>query len=114
MSHDSVGTEAELAARAASKKAITSLRLTRAILDPYVLSVQELDAWGYITAIPDVPGGSEPSKEGQIAKCERCSQSYMVKRDPPSDECVYHHGRAYGRKVDGKVQCNSCQHAIII
>ncbi|KAJ7590943.1 hypothetical protein C8J56DRAFT_934282 [Mycena floridula] len=101
-SHESVGTEAEIAARAVAKNAISSLTLTRAHLVPYIVSLTELENWGYITAIPDGPGGTQPSKEGQLANCERCGQPFQVRRDPGQDECFYHHGKAYGRKIGGE------------
>ena len=102
ISHPSVGTEDEIAARADAEKSLKSLRLTRTNLGPYIHSIPELEKWGYLTAIPDLPGGDEPSIEGKLAKCERCGDPFMVKSNPNPTECLHHWGRPYGRQVDGE------------
>ncbi|GLB33907.1 putative EXOIII [Lyophyllum shimeji] len=102
LSHPSVGTEAELAARSESRKAIDALRLTREHLEPYIMSVDELVKWGYFVDIPDGPGGTEPSREGKIAKCERCAQPFLVKRAEEADECIYHWGKPFTAAVNGE------------
>ncbi|KAK7060573.1 RNA exonuclease 3 [Paramarasmius palmivorus] len=101
-SHPSVGTEAEIAERAEAEKSLKSLRLTRKNLEPYIISLPDLEKWGYIVKIPDGPGGDEPSKEGQMAKCERCGEPFMVQRNPKPDECLHHWGRLYSRKISGE------------
>jgi RNA exonuclease 1 len=103
LSHPSVGTEAELATRAESLKSLDSLRLTRTLLAPYVHLTTDLIQWGYFVEIPDGPGGLEPSLEGKIANCERCGQPFMVKRQELADECIYHWGKPYTTKVNGKL-----------
>jgi RNA exonuclease 1 len=103
LSHPSVGTEAELAARAESRKSLDSLRLTRALLEPHVHLTTDLIQWGYFVEIPDGPGGHEPSLESKIAKCERCGQPFKVKRREDADECIYHWGKPYTTKVNGKL-----------
>ncbi|KAG7096859.1 hypothetical protein E1B28_004267 [Marasmius oreades] len=100
--HPSVGTEGEIAARAELQKSLKSLRLTRSILEPYILPITDLERWGYIVNIPDGPGGNEPSKEGQLTKCERCGEPFLVRRDPKPNECLHHWGRPYGKQIDGK------------
>ena len=103
LSHPSVGTEADLAAQAESRKSLDSLRLTRTLLEPYVHLTTELLQWGYFMEIPDGPGGHEPSLEGKIAKCERCGQSFKVKRKEDADECIYHWGKPYSATINGKL-----------
>lgn len=100
ISHLSVGTEREVAERLASQKAIDSLRLTREILEPLQLTHADLEKWGFMTEIPASSGGAQPSKEGELAKCERCAMSYVVTRDAPK-ECSYHIGRAVTQNVSG-------------
>lgn len=102
LSHPSVGTEAELAARAESRKALDSVRLTRTLLEPYVHLTTELLQWGYFMEIPDGPGGHEPSLEAKTAKCERCGQPFQVKRKEDADECIYHWGKPYTVTINGK------------
>lgn len=102
LSHDSVGTEDELTVRAESRKTLNSLRITAALLDPYVVSLDELVKWSYITEVPDGPGGLEPSLEGKVAqKCERCAQPFQIKRKDEADQCIYHWGRPYTTIVGG-------------
>lgn len=79
-----------------------ALRLTRAHLEPYVLAVQELKDWGYIVDVPPGPGGDRPSEEGAVKKCDRCGQQFKVKRREEADECVFHYGRPYTVKANGK------------
>lgn len=55
----------------------------------------------YITEIPDGEGGSKPHAVGQIAKCERCGQPYMVTNTPTHDECTYHWGRPFSKTING-------------
>lgn len=102
MSHPSVGTEGELAARAEAEKSLQAVRITRAIMEPFMLSLEDLQKWGYLVEIPDGPGGHEPSLEGKIAKCERCAQPFMVKRMEEADECIYHWGKPYTTTVNGE------------
>ncbi|RDB22461.1 Exonuclease GOR [Hypsizygus marmoreus] len=102
LSHASVGTEAELTARAESRKAINSLRITRSHMEPYLLSMEEMVKWGYFVQIPDGPGGHEPSLEGKIAKCERCSQPFQVKRQEEADVCIHHWGKPYTTVMNGE------------
>ncbi|KAF9268064.1 ribonuclease H-like protein [Marasmius fiardii PR-910] len=102
IAHPSVGTEGEIAARAEAHKSLQSLRLTRSILDPYILPILELEKWGYIVKIPDGPGGNEPSKEGQLAKCERCGEPFMVHRDFKPTECLHHWGKPYMKLLNGQ------------
>jgi hypothetical protein len=102
-SHASVGTEDDLAARAESRKSLDSLRLTRAHLEPFILSMADMQKWGYFVDIPDGPGGELPHLEGKIAKCERCTQPFQVKRKEDADECIYHWGKPYTTTINGKL-----------
>jgi RNA exonuclease 1 len=103
LSHTSVGTESELLARAESRKTLDSLRLTYEILEPYVLSISDLVTWGYFVQIPEGTGGDNPSQEGKVAKCERCTQPFLVKRQEEADECIYHWGKPYTTKINGEI-----------
>lgn len=102
LSHPSVGTEVELAARAESRKSLNSLRLTRTLLEPYVHLAADLVQWGYFVEIPDGPGGNQPSLEGKVAKCERCGQPFQVKRKEDADECIYHWGKPFTTTINGE------------
>ncbi|KAF5344070.1 hypothetical protein D9758_008862 [Tetrapyrgos nigripes] len=101
-SHPSVGTEADLAACAATKKSLSSFRLSSQALDPHVLSIPDLDKWGYITTIPEGQGGSQPSMTGNVVKCERCPEMFMVSAQYDPNACLHHWGRAYTRSIDGE------------
>lgn len=79
------------------------MRLTRTLLEPYLLSVPELATWGYFVEIPEGAGGDNPSQEGKIAKCERCTQPFLVKRKEEADECIYHWGKPYTTKINGEI-----------
>ncbi|KAG6857084.1 hypothetical protein H0H87_009645 [Tephrocybe sp. NHM501043] len=102
ITHDSVGTEADLSTRAEARKSRQSLRLTRELLEPYIMSPNALTTWGYMLDVPPGPGGTEPTLEGKIAKCERCAQPFLVKRMQEADECVHHWGKPYTAKVNGE------------
>ncbi|SJL01868.1 uncharacterized protein ARMOST_05192 [Armillaria ostoyae] len=100
--HASVGTTDDLAARAAARNSIKSLRLTRAHLEPYLLSLDTMRTWGYIVDIPGGEGSSEPSREGQTVVCERCREPFLVTPHPVKDECLHHWGRPYSKKTSGQ------------
>lgn len=63
----------------------------------------ELATWGYFVEIPEGAGGDNPSQEGKIAKCERCTQPFLVKRKEEADECIYHWGKPYTTKINGEI-----------
>lgn len=98
-----MGTEDELAARAEARKSLRSLRLTRAHLDPLLHSPAILENAGYMVRVPDEPGGTLPSSEGQTTKCERCGQVFVIKRKNESDTCIYHWGRPRTTRINGIV-----------
>ncbi|THV08457.1 ribonuclease H-like protein [Dendrothele bispora CBS 962.96] len=107
--HPSVGTEADLAARVQAKNDIAAFRLSTPALEPYVLSVPDLDKWGYITAIPDSLGGRQPSMSGSIVKCERCPEMFMVSSEFDPVACLHHWGKPYTRVVNGeRVRTYNC------
>ncbi|KAG1806725.1 ribonuclease H-like protein [Suillus plorans] len=109
ISHPSVGTEEDLAARAESKKKLNDLQVTRLLLKPIVMSLEAMQTWGFITEMPEGLGSDQPSAEGKIIQCERCTQSYMVKNDPTAEECQYHWGKLFTHKVNGeRMRCYSC------
>ncbi|KAL0949464.1 hypothetical protein HGRIS_009518 [Hohenbuehelia grisea] len=100
--HPSVGTEGDLVHREAARKSIKALSVTRKHLDSHVLSVEDMTKWGYVTSVPEGEGGSEPSIEGKVSKCERCAQPFQVKRKEEAEQCVYHWGRPYTTMNEGK------------
>lgn len=107
ISHPSVGTERDIAEREEARKSLQALRLSRPQLQSLVLSVEDMQKWGYIVAAPEAPGGTEPAIEGKIAKCERCVCYFQVKRREEAAECVYHWGRPYTKMIEGdfRVSC---------
>lgn len=109
ISHPSVGTEEDLAARAESRKKLDDLRVTRHILKSLVMSLEDLQTWGFITEVPEGLGGDQPTAEGKIIQCERCTQPYMVNNNPVSEECHFHWGRLFTHKVNGeRMRSYSC------
>ncbi|KAH9951613.1 Rexo1 protein [Amylocystis lapponica] len=102
ISHPSVGTDADVAARAEAQKKMDALRLTAVHIENHVLSVDEMERWGYIVDTPAGEGGSRPSEAGSIKTCERCGQPFKVKRREEADECVFHWGRPFTSKADGE------------
>ncbi len=82
---------------------LRALTLTRKHLEQYVLTLQEMKQWGYITEIPDGPGGDRPSDEGQIRDCERCGKAFEVKKKEDAEECIFHWGRPYTSKTNGSI-----------
>jgi len=97
-----VGTEGDLAARREAKTALQSLQLATSHLETYILSEEDMIIWGYVVAIPEGPGGDKPSEEGGVMKCERCKQPKQVRRMEEAEECVYHWGRLFTKKVSGR------------
>ncbi|KAJ3799102.1 Rexo1 protein [Lentinula aff. detonsa] len=105
--HDpSVGTEADIIARAEAKESINELQVTSALLEPHIASLDDLKGWGYVVEIPPNPGGLQPSMEGKPVKCERCGEMFVVRRleahDPARQECLHHWGRPYSRVANGE------------
>lgn len=109
ISHPSVGTEEDLVARAESRKKLDDLQVTRLLLKPIVMSLEAMETWGFITEVPEGLGGDQPSAEGKITQCDRCTQSYMIKNKPTAEECQYHWGRLFTHKVNGeRMRSYSC------
>ncbi|KAJ4478215.1 hypothetical protein J3R30DRAFT_2877546 [Lentinula aciculospora] len=106
ISDPSVGTEADIVARAEAKKSLTELRVTSALLEPHIASLDALKSWGYVVEIPPTPGGVQPSMEGKPVKCERCGEMFVVRQlevqDPGRRECLHHWGRPYSRVANGE------------
>ncbi|PPQ99066.1 hypothetical protein CVT24_003626 [Panaeolus cyanescens] len=113
ISHPSVGTEGDLIRRAEEKKALENLQLSTQLLEPLVHTVSDLKTWGYFVEIPPGPGGDTPSLEGRITKCERCAQYYVVNRLDETGKCVYHWGKPYTTRVNGKsVDSEGCSQGV--
>ncbi|KAF7301748.1 Exonuclease domain-containing protein [Mycena indigotica] len=108
-SHSSVGTEAEVLARAEAQKTRKSLRLTRNHLEHLILSRAELETWGFIVEIPFGIGGDKPSIENELSTCDRCRKAVLVKRREEAEECIYHWGKPISRVVSGqRVRVHRC------
>ncbi|KAI6163019.1 ribonuclease H-like protein [Pisolithus thermaeus] len=109
VSHPSVGTEGDIAARIESQKQLSELRLTRTVVQPLVMTMETMRYWGYITEVPHGEGGSKPDAKNQVKQCERCGQSFTVRKDPKKDECYYHWGRPFTKSINGeKLRFYSC------
>jgi RNA exonuclease 1 len=100
--HPSVGTSAEIAARAAAVDELAALTLTREHLAPLVLSPPDLERWGYIIDVPPGPGGDCPSEEGKTRDCERCGEKFEVRGIERAQQCTFHWGRSRTVKVNGQ------------
>jgi RNA exonuclease 1 len=100
--HPSVGTEAEVIARAEAQKSLETLHLSRELLEPLVHSVDQLKKWGYFLDIPPCPGGDQPSLEGKITQCDRCAQYFLVKRLEDAEKCIFHWGKPLSTRVHGE------------
>ncbi|KAF9076733.1 hypothetical protein BDP27DRAFT_1283459 [Rhodocollybia butyracea] len=113
ISHDSVGTEGDLTARAEARRSISALRVTATHLEPHIVTVDVLKKWGYIVEIPSETGGLEPSVVGKPIKCERCGGLFVVRilgeQDPGREECLHHWGRPYSRVTNGeRIRAYNC------
>ncbi|KAG9016632.1 RNA exonuclease 3 [Tulasnella sp. 427] len=104
LSHPSVGTEREVNSRAAAAKEYPAVLLTPDELQTALLTPEQLVLWGYVTLIPEEwgPGGEEPNHTGKEVKCERCETNFTVKPNPSENECQYHWGRIWAKKIEGK------------
>ena len=99
--HPSIGTEEQVAKREEERKKLESLKIMPSNLEPYILSLEQMQTWGYVVEVPPGPGGERPSEEGAVMKCERCNQPFKVKRMLEADECVFHWGRPFSSKTNG-------------
>lgn len=101
ISHDSVGTEESIKKRRAEREKLSNLHLTKEHLSPLVMSKETLEKWGFMTTVPDCDGGTQPSDEGKIRQCERCSEQFVVRRKEEAEECVFHWGRPQMNRING-------------
>jgi RNA exonuclease 1 len=108
LTHPSIGTAGDLAARRKESETLTSLRLTRSELEPLLLTYEDQLRWNYVVDIPVEwgPGGESPTADGEIFTCERCKEPYAVR---PLDHsptiakaCTYHWGKALYRSIGGE------------
>ncbi|KAG8746755.1 RNA exonuclease 3 [Ceratobasidium sp. 414] len=105
ISHPSVGTQGTIEARRVEAE-LKNLALKHSQIEHAVLSREQLSRWGFLVEVPDGPGGTRTSDEGQEATCERC-QTLFVVRAPQSEQeeeelslkCTYHWGRTYISKA---------------
>lgn len=109
LSHLSVGTEDELKERAEKAKSLQALVLSRARVEPLIMSRDDMEKWGYMVDIPEGQGGDVPHMEGKVVKCERCSQPFQVCRTGSDTECLYHWGKQQTTRAGGeKVRVYTC------
>ena len=103
VNHESVGTDDMIKQRKEKGQQMRSLRLSRENLKPYIMSLDEMKTWGYITEIPDGDGGASPQQVGETKQCERCNQHFIVKSgtDFSQTECKFHWGRPYTSRING-------------
>ena len=102
MVHEAVGTEGTLQKRKNERDQLRSLVLKKSHLEQHVMNIDDLKRWGFMTEPPEGEGGTNPSDEGKIRKCERCSEQFLVKRKEEAEECIFHWGRAVTKKSMGK------------
>lgn len=100
--HDSIGTESTLQKRRETREKLKALTVSSKQLEPHLMSAETMKRWGFMTELPDGPGGSNPSEEGKVKTCERCNKPFVVKRKEEADVCMYHWGRARMNKVGGR------------
>lgn len=100
-SHESVGTEGTLQKRRNERDLLSNLVLKKYHLDQHVMTLEDLKKWGFMTEPPEGPGGTNPSDEGKIRKCERCGQQFMVKKKDEAEECIFHWGRCRTERSNG-------------
>ncbi|KAI5124909.1 hypothetical protein M0805_007337 [Coniferiporia weirii] len=109
ISDAAVGTEETLQKRRDEHDKLRALQLSSKHLSPLIMSMDALQQWGFMTAVPDGEGGVNPSDEGKIKQCERCSGQFVVRRREEADECTFHWGRAQMTRMNGeKVRVWSC------
>ncbi|XP_006460258.1 hypothetical protein AGABI2DRAFT_177880 [Agaricus bisporus var. bisporus H97] len=109
LSHPSVGTEDDIKLRLEQANSLKSFVLSPSHLQPLVLSTEAMQKWGFMLDIPDGPGGEQPTLEGKLKRCERCTQPFQVSRTGPDTECLYHWGKLQTTKAGGeKVRVYTC------
>ena len=84
------------------REKLKTLTVSPKQLEPHIMSVEKMKFWGFVTDVPDGPGGTNPSEEGKIKTCERCNKVFVVKRKEEADICVFHWGRARMNKIGGE------------
>ncbi|KAI0307161.1 ribonuclease H-like protein [Multifurca ochricompacta] len=108
LTHPSVGTAGDLAARLRESDALITLRLASPQLEPLLLTREEMRSWNYIIDIPAEwgPGGQSPSGDGHLFRCERCKTPYIVRSlDHDAtivNACTYHWGKPLYRLISGE------------
>ncbi|KAG8696642.1 RNA exonuclease 3 [Ceratobasidium sp. 395] len=85
ISHPSVGTQGRIEAKRAEAELAKNSVVKRSQLEHAILSRDQLTKWGYLVEVPDGPGGTRVSDEGQEAHCERCQTLFIV-HAPQSEE----------------------------
>lgn len=76
----------------------------------YVIPLAQLPTWGFMTAVPDEQGGTEPEAVGEEKTCERCHEKFIVsgatdysafQKQAGRGECVYHWGKLNPARQEG-------------
>lgn len=68
------------------------VRLSAAVLEPFLLKPAEMRELGYPEQ-PDFVGGLEPSAANQEKQCDRCRQHVIIVADMHSTACQFHWGK---------------------
>ena len=97
----SVGTADTLQRRRDEFDKLQSLKLATKHLERLVMSVEDLQKWGFMTELPDGPGSTNPSDEGKPRQCERCAKYFIVKKREEVEECKFHWGRQQSVRAAG-------------
>ncbi len=69
-----------------------SVRLSAAVLEPFLLKPSEMRELGFPEQ-PDFVGGLEPSAANQEKQCDRCRQHAIIVADMHSTACQFHWGK---------------------
>lgn len=77
-----------------------SVRLSAAVLEPFLLKSAEMRELGYPEQ-PDFVGGLEPSAANQEKQCDRCRGHVLIVVDMHSTACQFHWGRLTRTVING-------------
>ncbi|KAM0791273.1 hypothetical protein ACM66B_005749 [Microbotryomycetes sp. NB124-2] len=79
-------------------------RLTRDKVKEFVHDKDTLKIFEYVVDVPAGRGGTQPTEEGNVRKCDRCGTEFVVKADLGEVEltaCSFHWGRQVMEKING-------------
>ncbi|KAJ9108915.1 hypothetical protein QFC21_000236 [Naganishia friedmannii] len=76
----------------------------------YVIPLAQLPTWGFMTAVPEEAGDTEPDAVGEEKTCDRCHEKFTVssatdysafQKQAGRGECVYHWGKQNPARQQG-------------